>query len=61
MTCRPRSLARSRSKNGGAWKVGLIEERNPDWIDLAIDLGFGSVALKVTHMDPRIRGMTKTG
>jgi putative endonuclease len=26
------------------WKIKLIEETNPDWRDLAIDLGFGVVA-----------------
>lgn len=27
-----------------AWKLRLIEEANPDWRDLATDLGFGSPA-----------------
>lgn len=26
-----------------AWKIALIEEKNPDWEDLAIDLGFEPV------------------
>ena len=26
-----------------AWKLRLIEESNPDWRDLAVDLGFGSL------------------
>ena len=25
-----------------AWKIGLIEESNPDWSDLSIGLGFGT-------------------
>ena len=39
-----------------AWKIGLIEEKNPDWIDLAIGLGFGLPATGAVHMDPRGRG-----
>jgi putative endonuclease len=27
-----------------AWKIKLIEESNPDWRDLAVDLGFEAVA-----------------
>jgi putative endonuclease len=38
------------------WKMGLIEETNPDWIDLAIGLGFGPAASSAVLMDPRVRG-----
>ncbi|WP_156840767.1 GIY-YIG nuclease family protein [Novosphingobium aquimarinum] len=27
-----------------AWKIALIEETNPDWRDLAIDMGFAPLA-----------------
>lgn len=26
-----------------AWKIRLIEEANPDWRDLAVDLGFDAL------------------
>ena len=29
-----------------AWKVRLIEESNPDWRDLALDLGFAALPSK---------------
>ncbi len=59
----PTALLRERQlkKWRRVWKVGLIEERNPDWVDLAIDLGFGSAASKVAHMDPRVRGDDENG
>ena len=28
------------------WKFNTIEERNPDWRDLAVELGFPALALK---------------
>ena len=37
------------------WKLRLIEESNPEWLDLAINLGFGRVD-KAAHMDSRLRG-----
>ncbi len=27
-----------------AWKLHLIEESNPDWLDLAVDFGFEPLA-----------------
>ncbi len=29
-----------------AWKIRLIEDANPDWRDLAVDLGFEPIRLK---------------
>ena len=29
-----------------AWKINLIEENNPEWLDLAIELGFERVKAK---------------
>ena len=37
------------------WKLRLIEEGNPEWRDLAIDLGFARVE-KTMRMDSRLRG-----
>lgn len=37
------------------WKLRLIEENNPEWLDLAINLGFGP-AEKLVRMDSRLRG-----
>jgi putative endonuclease len=39
-----------------AWKIELIEEANPGWIDLAIGLGFDPAASSAVLMDPRVRG-----
>ncbi len=38
-----------------AWKIGLIEEHNLDWNDLAIDLGFEPLSSAML-MGPRLRG-----
>ena len=38
------------------WKVRLIEEDNPEWVDLAIGLGFGPAPSGTAHMDPCLRG-----
>jgi putative endonuclease len=39
-----------------AWKIELIEQGNPEWIDLAIGLGLGPAASGAVLMDPRVRG-----
>jgi putative endonuclease len=36
------------------WKLNLIERSNPEWVDLAIGLGFEPLATK--RMDSRLRG-----
>ncbi len=38
------------------WKLRLIESDNPDWTDLAIELGFGPAPARTVLMDPRLRG-----
>jgi putative endonuclease len=38
------------------WKIRLIESENPEWIDLAIGLGFGLAVASTAHMDLRLRG-----
>ena len=35
---RPPSCAKSVSRNGGAWKLELIERHNPEWWDLYDEL-----------------------
>ena len=37
------------------WKTNLIEASNPEWVDLALGLGFGPAA-RVETMDSRLRG-----
>ena len=37
------------------WKLRLIEENNPGWVDLAINLGFEPVE-DTARMDSRLRG-----
>lgn len=37
------------------WKLNLIERYNPEWVDLAIGLGFEPLANSAT-IDPRLRG-----
>jgi putative endonuclease len=45
-----------------AWKIRLIEESNPDWRDLAVDLGFAPqptqrlVECRGQEMGSRLRG-----
>ena len=29
------------------WKINLIEQENPQWVDLAVPLGFGPAALRI--------------
>lgn len=36
------------------WKLNLIEGANPEWVDLALGLGFAPTV--IAHMDSRIRG-----
>ena len=40
----PTAIAREKQlkKWRRGWKIGLIEESNPDWSDLSIGLGFGT-------------------
>jgi len=54
----PTAIAREKQlkKWRRAWKIELIEEGNPEWVDLAIGLGFGPVASGAVLMDPRVRG-----
>ena len=37
-----------------AWKIRLIEEANPDWLDLAVDLGFEPHRVKFEKQQPRL-------
>ncbi len=37
------------------WKLNLIERSNPEWVDLAIGLGFEPIASSAT-IDLRLRG-----
>ncbi|WP_066775117.1 GIY-YIG nuclease family protein [Sphingomonas sp. CCH5-D11] len=37
------------------WKLRLIEEGNPGWVDLSINLGFEPIE-KTAGMDSRLRG-----
>jgi putative endonuclease len=42
-----------------AWKVRLIEQANPDWRDLSVELGFTPAPLHRLvgqQMDSRLRG-----
>jgi putative endonuclease len=34
------------------WKLNLIEESNPHWVDLAIGLGFAPLAPRVRRNGP---------
>ena len=54
----PTAIAREKQlkKWRRAWKIELIEEANPDWVDLAIGLGFGPADSDAVLMDPRVRG-----
>jgi len=54
----PTAIAREKQlkKWRRAWKIELIEEANPHWIDLAIGLGFDPAASGAVLMDPRVRG-----
>jgi putative endonuclease len=37
------------------WKLNLIERSNPEWVDLALGLGFEPLASSA-RIDPRLRG-----
>lgn len=37
------------------WKLNLIEQSNPEWLDLAIALGFEPLESSA-RIDPRVRG-----
>ena len=37
------------------WKLNLIEQSNPEWLDLAIGLGFEPIETSA-RMNPRLRG-----
>jgi putative endonuclease len=54
----PTAIAREKQlkKWRRAWKIELIEEGNPAWIDLAVGLGLGSGPSGAVLMDPRVRG-----
>ena len=34
------------------WKINLIEEKNPDWVDLAVSLGFDPLPAPVERSTP---------
>jgi putative endonuclease len=60
-------LRKKRVKNWNRqWRINLIEEANPDWRDLSVDLGFPTLPTWVWDkggpaLDSRLRGNDESG